>query len=837
MKMSEVDINMLSPMMKEYYKTKSEYMDVLLFYRLGDFYEMFFEDAITASHELELTLTGKNAGLKERVPMCGVPHHAVNVYLEKLIDKGYKVAICEQVEDPKTAKGIVKREVVEIVSKGTLTNTESLDETNYNFIGFITDYNYVYALSYLDLLSGKVYCTFISHDKEKLLSEIVSLSIKEIVVNSNFDNELILNLKKYNIFVSYYDKDTSNINRNKVSCLNDAKLENNTLKLISYITFNQKKEIKHLMDPVIVDSKMYLSLDKECIRNLELVETIRNKDKMYSLLDKTKTSMGSRLLREFVLKPSVQLDEINHRHDLIELFNKEYLIRSELRDYFYQIYDLERLVGKVSINSLNGRDLLQLKSSLGVLPDINLCLESLHLDKLETFTDLYNLLEESIDLDAPITIKEGGIIKEGYNADLDTLKNIRKNGKDYISKFESEERERTGIKNLKVGYNKVFGYYIEVSKGQADNVKEEFGYIRKQTISNSERFITPSLKEKEDMILNAEDKIKELEYSIFLEIKETVSKYISSLQKLSDRIAFLDCMISLSVVSDENHFVRPTISTNHELRVLEAKHPVVMKVIKDEYVSNDIIMDKDTSILMITGPNMSGKSTYMRTLAIIVILNQIGCFVPASTAVLPIFDKIFTRIGASDDLVGGESTFMVEMKESARALKNATINSLILFDELGRGTSTYDGMSLAGSIITYVSKYIKCKTMFSTHYHELTKMSEYMPDIKNVHVSINETESGVVFLHKVLDGAVDKSYGINVAKLAGLPDEVIEGAGKLLETYESTSKTEKKHIKQFELDLETPVKDPLREFLRNINPLEVTPMEALKLLDEMKKIK
>ena len=378
MKMSEVDINMLSPMMKEYYKTKSEYMDVLLFYRLGDFYEMFFEDAITASHELELTLTGKNAGLKERVPMCGVPHHAVNVYLEKLIDKGYKVAICEQVEDPKTAKGIVKREVVEIVSKGTLTNTESLDETNYNFIGFITDYNYVYALSYLDLLSGKVYCTFISHDKEKLLSEIVSLSIKEIVVNSNFDNELILNLKKYNIFVSYYDKDTSNINRNKVSCLNDAKLENNTLKLISYITFNQKKEIKHLMDPVIVDSKMYLSLDKECIRNLELVETIRNKDKMYSLLwflDKTKTSMGSRLLREFVLKPSVQLDEINHRHDLIELFNKEYLIRSELRDYFYQIYDLERLVGKVSINSLNGRDLLQLKSSLGVLPDINLCLE------------------------------------------------------------------------------------------------------------------------------------------------------------------------------------------------------------------------------------------------------------------------------------------------------------------------------------------------------------------------------------------------------------------------------------------------------------------------------
>ncbi len=841
MKMSEVDISMLSPMMKEYYKTKSEYMDVLLFYRLGDFYEMFFEDAITASHELELTLTGKNAGLKERVPMCGVPHHAVNVYLEKLIDKGYKVAICEQVEDPKLAKGIVKREVTEIVSKGTLTNTDCLDENDYNFIASITDYNYIYALSYLDLLSGKVFATFVSKSSDKLISEIVSLGIKEVVVTSDFDNSITKVLKNnYNIYVSIYDKDYSNINRSKVSNLADAKLEDNTLKLISYITFNQKKEINHLMKPVIVNSKDYLSLNRECIRNLELVETIRNKDKMYSLLwflDKTKTSMGSRMLKEFILKPVVSESEINKRHDLIDLFKKEFMSISELRDFLYQIYDLERLVGKVSINTLNGRDLLQLKSSLGVLPDINLILENIGLEKVETFSELYDLLDKSIDLDAPVTIKEGGLIKDGFNKELDELKSIRKNGKDFISKFESEERERTGIKNLKVGYNKVFGYYIEVSKGQKDNIKEEFGYVRKQTISNSERYITNSLKEKEDMILNAEDKIKDMEYNIFLSIKSEVSKYIGNLQKVSDYIAYLDVMQSLTKVSEENNFVRPIINHEHNINIVDAKHPVVMKVIKDDYVSNNIVMDEYTNILMITGPNMSGKSTYMRTLAIIVILNQIGCFVPASSCELPIFDKIFTRIGASDDLVGGESTFMVEMKESAYALKNATENSLILFDELGRGTSTYDGMSLAGSIIEYVNKYLKCKTMFSTHYHELTKMAEYTPSIKNVHVSINETDGKIVFLHKVMDGAVDKSYGINVAKLAGLPDEVIEGAGKLLETYESTSKTEKKHIKQFELDLETPNKDPLREFLRNINPLEVTPMEALKLLDEMKKIK
>ena len=839
MKLSDVNCDELSPMMREYVKTKNEYKDILLFYRLGDFYELFFEDAVTASHELELTLTGKNAGLSEKVPMCGVPHHAVNVYLEKLIDKGFKVAICEQVEDPKTAKGIVKREVIQVVSKGTLTNTESLDERNYNFVGSVSDYKYIYALSYLDLLSGKLFCTYVSYDKDKLISQIVSLGISELVVSSDFDKEILHVLKtSYSVFVSVYEGDFEGLDKSKVSNLNDSKLENNTLNLISYITFNQKKEMSHLMEALYVDSKMYLSLDKECIRNLELVETLRTKDKMYSLLwflDKTKTSMGARLLREYILRPSVNVEEINKRHDLVELLNKEFLLKSELKEYLYEIYDLERLVGKVVISNLNGKDLLQLKNSVKVIPDINLVLEGLGLKPLKTFDALYKLIDDSIDIDAPLTIKEGNVIREGYSSQLDELRSLRKNGKDFISKFESEERERTGIKTLKVGYNKVFGYYIEISKGAAKDISEEFGYVRKQTISNSERFITPLLKEKEDMILNAEDKIKNLEYALFNEIKESVKEFIPDLQEVSKKIAFYDVMQSFSTVSEECNFVRPKINDEHTIRVIEGRHPVVEKVIKDEYVSNDIIMDKDTNILMITGPNMSGKSTYMRELAIIVILNQIGSFVPAQEAMLPIFDKIFTRIGASDDLVGGESTFMVEMKESANALRNATKDSLILFDELGRGTSTYDGMSLAGSIISYISKHLKCKTMFSTHYHELTKMSEINPSIKNVHVSIEETNDSVVFLHKVMEGAVDRSYGINVAKLANLPKEVISEANSLLSMYEGDTK-EKKNVKQFELDLVSDEKDELREFLNNVNPLEVTPMEALRLLDELKRL-
>ena len=840
MERKDVKLEEVSPMMREYLKTKSEYEGIILFYRLGDFYEMFFDDAITASHELELTLTGKQCGLKERVPMCGVPHHAVNIYLEKLIEKGYKVAICEQMEDPKTAKGIVKREVIQIVSAGTLTSTEIVNEKDFNYIASITDYNYLYVLSYADLLSGKVYTTKIEKNNDKLISHIVNLNIKEIVVRDTFDVDLIHKLKSnYNIFISYYDNDE--LYKGKVfENVTDQKLIKNTSLLLNYLTNSLKQDLGHIQQVEVIDSGLFLELDKECIKNLELVETIRNKDRQNSLLgfmDKTKTAMGSRLLKSYIISPSIDKTEIIKRQNLVEKLMTEFLLKSELKEYLYEIYDLERLTGKVVCSNLNARDLLQLKTSIKVIPDINNILETLGEEKIETFNELYLILEDSIKDDVPLTVKDGGIIKEGYDKEVDELRSIKSGGKDFISNFEREEKERTGIKGLKIGYNKVFGYYIEVPKGQISQVKEEFHYDRKQTISNCERYITPLLKEKENLILNAEEKLNTLEYDIFCKIKEEVKRYIPKLQKASAKIAYYDVMQSFATIAEEHNFVKPTINENSTVEIIKGRHPVVESVISTEYIDNDIIMNENTNILIITGPNMSGKSTYMREFGIIAILNQIGSFVPASKCNLPVFDKIFTRIGASDDLVGGESTFMVEMKESAYALENATKNSLILFDELGRGTSTYDGMSLAGSIIDYIATKIRCKTLFSTHYHELTDMENKLPGIHNVHVSIDETNGDITFLHKVMDGAVDKSYGINVAKLANLPHEVIKKANELLKEYESksinTSKT--KIVKQYTLDLEEEKKDELREFIKGINVLNITPLEAINLLDEIKR--
>ena len=840
MERKDVKLEEVSPMMREYLKTKSEYEGIILFYRLGDFYEMFFDDAITASHELELTLTGKQCGLKERVPMCGVPHHAVNIYLEKLIEKGYKVAICEQMEDPKTAKGIVKREVIQIVSAGTLTSTEIVNEKDFNYIASITDYNYLYVLSYADLLSGKVYATKIEKNNDKLISHIVNLNIKEIVVRDTFDVDLIHKLKSnYNIFISYYDNDE--LYKGKVfENVTDQKLIKNTSLLLNYLTNSLKQDLGHIQQVEVIDSGLFLELDKECIKNLELVETIRNKDRQNSLLgfmDKTKTAMGSRLLKSYIISPSIDKTEIIKRQNLVEKLMTEFLLKSELKEYLYEIYDLERLTGKVVCSNLNARDLLQLKTSIKVIPDINNILETLGEEKIETFNELYLILENSIKDDVPLTVKDGGIIKEGYDKEVDELRSIKSGGKDFISNFEREEKERTGIKGLKIGYNKVFGYYIEVPKGQISQVKEEFHYDRKQTISNCERYITPLLKEKENLILNAEEKLNTLEYDIFCKIKEEVKRYIPKLQKASAKIAYYDVMQSFATIAEEHNFVKPTINENSTVEIIKGRHPVVESVISTEYIDNDIIMNENTNILIITGPNMSGKSTYMREFGIIAILNQIGSFVPASKCNLPVFDKIFTRIGASDDLVGGESTFMVEMKESAYALENATKNSLILFDELGRGTSTYDGMSLAGSIIDYIATKIRCKTLFSTHYHELTDMENKLPGIHNVHVSIDETNGDITFLHKVMDGAVDKSYGINVAKLANLPHEVIKKANELLKEYESksinTSKT--KIVKQYTLDLEEEKKDELREFIKGINVLNITPLEAINLLDEIKR--
>ncbi len=837
MERKDVKLEDVSPMMREYLKTKSEYEGIILFYRLGDFYEMFFDDAITASHELELTLTGKQCGLSERVPMCGVPHHALNVYLEKLIEKGYKVAICEQMEDPKTAKGIVKREVIQIVSAGTLTSTEIVNEKDFNYIASVTDYNYIYALSYADLLSGKVYTTFIEKIQDKIISHIVNLNIKEVVVHDNFDVDLIHKLKtNYNIFISYYN-DESIYKKDIFGRVTDSKLINNTSLLLNYLTNSLKQDLSHIQEVEVIDSGLFLELDKECIKNLELVETIRNKDRQNSLLgfmDKTKTAMGSRLLKSYLISPSINKYEILRRQNLTEKLINEFLLKSELKSYLYEIYDLERLTGKVVCSNLNARDLLQLKTSIKVIPDINNILKSLGERELETFDELYNLLESSIKEDVPLTIKEGNIIKDGFNSEIDELRSIKSGGKDFISKFEMEEKERTGIKGLRIGFNKVFGYYIEVPKGQVSQVKPEFQYDRKQTISNCERYITPLLKEKENLILNAEERLNNLEYDVFCNIKEEVKKYISSLQKVSNYIAYYDVIQSFATVAEESNFVKPTINEEGIVEIIGGRHPVVESVIDGEYIDNDVILDGNTNILIITGPNMSGKSTYMREFGIIAILNQIGSYVPASKCNLPIFDKIFTRIGASDDLVGGESTFMVEMKESAYALLNATSNSLILFDELGRGTSTYDGMSLAGAIIDYIATKIKCKTLFSTHYHELTDMENKLPGIHNVHVSIDETDGDITFLHKVMDGPVDKSYGINVAKLANLPISVIDKANELLREYENNDSKPHKKITQFQLDLDTK-SDELRDYIKTINPLEVTPIEALVILDKIKK--
>ena len=841
MERKDINLNDVSPMMREYLKTKSEYEDVILFYRLGDFYEMFFDDAITASHELELTLTGKQAGLDERVPMCGVPHHAVNVYLEKLIEKGYKVAICEQMEDPKTAKGIVKREVIQIVSAGTITNTDMMSEHDFNYIASIQDLEYAYLLSYADLLSGKVYATYLSHEEEKLISYIVNLNIKEIVVEDSFNKSLIHNLKtNYNIFISYFNDKTKYKGKVFDGEYDDRVISNTSL-LLNYLTNSLKQNLSHLQKLEIVDNKMFLELNKECIRNLELVETLRNKERQHSLLgfmDKTKTAMGSRLLKSYIISPSINKDEIEKRQNLTEKLINEFIIKSELRDYLYEIYDLERLTGKVACSSLNARDMLQLKMSLIVLPKINELITKLDLEPLETFEELANLIENSIKEEVPLTLHEGGLIKSGFNKEIDELRDVKTNGKDFISNFEKEEKERTGIKGLKVGFNKVFGYYIEVPKGQVSQVKEEYKYDRKQTLTTAERYITPLLKEKENMILNAEEKLNNLEYEVFCNIKDEIKKYTSSLQSVSNKIAYLDVIASFATIAEENNFIKPIINDNHEIEIIEGRHPVVESVIEKEYIANDVILDKNTDILIITGPNMSGKSTYMRQLGIIAILNQIGSFVPAKKCSIPIFDKIFTRIGASDDLVGGESTFMVEMKESAYALKNATVNSLILFDELGRGTSTYDGMSLAESIIRYISQNIKCKTLFSTHYHELTSLEEKVSGIKNVHVTISEEGGDITFLHKVLDGAVDKSYGINVARLANLPDSVINEANELLEIYENRETSKSKKVKQLELDFTHQNNDnnELIDFIKKINLYETTPIEAMNILDKIKKM-
>ena len=839
MKRSEVDIEKLSPMMKQYLEIKKDYENELLFYRVGDFYELFFEDGEIASRVLELTLTGKNAGLEERVPMCGVPFHAVKPYIEKLVSQGYRVAICDQLEDPKGAKGMVQRGVTQVISKGTVVDLELLNEHDNHYIASVLDYSYLYVISYADISTGNIYVSLLPHQKEKLISTILNLGILEIVLKSKEDLEFFLSLKgTYGLEVSFSSEELEEQYETIYEDILEEHMIHSLKHLLYYLVVKELKDLSHMQKAQIIIPDDYLEMDVHTVRNLELIETLRLKERTYSLLwliDKTKTSMGSRKLKDWLMNPLKNKELIEERYQKIETLNNEFILKDELRNSLYQIYDMERLCGKIACGSLNARDLLQLKVSLKELPKIKDVIDKLGFSlPLKTHQEIYELLERAIYENPPVTLKEGYLIKEGYNAELDELKEIRSGGKDFIAGIENKLKEETGIKNLKVGFNKVFGYFIEISKGQIANVSENFHWERRQTLTNCERFISPELKEKEALILNAEEKIIDLEYELFCEIRETLKKELLSLKNTASLIAEIDALASLAVCAEEYHFVRPTLNEEHQIEIKDGRHPVIEKVSNFEYVANDCVMDNSIHTLLITGPNMSGKSTYMRQLAIIIILAQMGSFVPASKANLPIIDKIFTRIGASDDLVSGESTFMVEMKEAKNAICHATENSLILFDELGRGTATYDGMSLAAAILEYVSVKIGAKTLFSTHYHELTTMEAKIPFIKNVHVSAIEENGKLTFLHKIKNGAVDKSYGIHVAKIAGLPDEVILKAQSLLDDFEKKKTKEKKEEQiQFVMDFEETKEDELRTKLKEIDPLRLTPIEALNILYEL----
>lgn len=843
MKRSEVDRSKLSPMMQQYMEIKDKYEDSIIFFRLGDFYEMFFEDAILASRVLELALTGKQAGLDERVPMCGIPHHAYVSYVDALIDKGYKVAICEQLEDPKEVKGMVKRDVIQIVTKGTRLDA-NIDSKSNNFIANIYDFSYCFGVSYADISTGEVYATLIDGEDEKVIKEVSRNGFREVIVNDSINREIIETLRtNYGVLVTITKEELNDKNYEYIyEDIDDVRLVKTLKHLLSYIVETKKGDLHHLQKCKVVKSSEFLEFDINTKKNLELVETIRNRERQYSLLwflDKNKTAMGSRFLKHNIENPLTNRALIERRYDYVAKLSTEFILRDDLIKALGNVYDLERIVGRITYGNLNAKDLLQLKNSLKVLPDIKKILEEIGYDKeIDVLDEVYQLLEKTILEDAPFTLHEGHLIKSGYNSELDELKNISSGSKDFILEMEKEERERTGIKNLKVGFNKVFGYYIEVSKGQCHLIKEEYGYDRKQTLANCERFITPLLKEKENIILGAEEKIINLEYKIFMDIREVVKRYIHRLQDIAKVISEIDMLQAFSVCCDNYKLVRPTITDERVIKMIECRHPVVEQVMRDKYIPNDIIMDKTTDILLITGPNMAGKSTYMRQCAITIIMAQIGCFVPCKSCVIPIFDKIFTRIGASDDLVSGESTFMVEMKEANYAISEATENSLILFDELGRGTATYDGMSLAQAILEYIHNNIKAKTLFSTHYHELTALEKDLKRLKNVHVSATLENGSITFLHKVKPGAVDKSYGIHVASLAKLPKSLIERADEILGVYEAKNVKSDKYMQTslFELtESEEKPQDEIVQKIKNINPLEMSPMEALSFLYDLSK--
>lgn len=867
----------LTPMMKQYLETKKEYPDCILFYRLGDFYEMFFEDALTASKELEITLTGKNCGLEERAPMCGIPYHAVDGYLNKLVSKGYKVAICEQMEDPRLAKGLVKREVTRIVTPGTNLNVQGIDEGRNNFIMSIAYFQGKTGISIADVTTGDYYLTEVD-DNKKLLDEINKYSPSEIICNDAFlmsgidieDLKDRLHIAVYSLETHFFDEERcrkSLLKHFHVTTLQGMGIEDFPSGLIAagslmlYLTDTQKTSLDHFTHLYPYLTSRYMLLDSSTRRNLELTETLREKQKRGSLLwvlDKTKTAMGARSLRQLIEQPLIDKEQIERRLDGVEALSKETISRDEIREYLNPIYDLERLLGKVSYKTANPRDLIAFRNSLQMLPHIKTLLGDFHAEllvqireEMDDLSDICTLIENAIEDEPPIAIKEGGIIRDGFDETIDTLRSAKTEGKDWLAKLEESDRERTGIKNLRIRYNKVFGYYYEVTNSYKDMVPED--YIRKQTLANAERYTNARLKELEDTILNAEDKLFALEYDLFCRIRDAIAGEMERIQKTAKAIAKLDVLAALSFVAERNHFTRPAINVKGIIDIKGGRHPVVEQMLSgDMFISNDTYLDNHKyCVSIITGPNMAGKSTYMRQVALIVLMAQIGSFVPASGANIGLVDRIFTRVGASDDLASGQSTFMVEMNEVANILRNATADSLLILDEIGRGTSTFDGLSIAWAVIEHISnkKLLGAKTLFATHYHELTELEGKMSNVNNYCIAVKEKGDDIVFLRKIIKGGADKSYGIQVAKLAGVPDMVTDRAKEIvaqlcdndiLEKVQSIAveqkETKHKAITYDEVDLsqmslfDTVTDEDVLQELKDIDVSNLTPLDALNTL-------
>ena len=837
-----------TPMIRQFLEIKENYQDAFLFFRLGDFYEMFFADAELAAKELEITLTGRDSG-KTRIPMCGVPHHAADGYIDKLIAKGYKVAICEQIDDPKTAKGMVRRAVTNVITPGTVTRGNALSEKENNYLIAIETTSVGFALVYADLSTGEAYATLI--DKSELVSKLIMLDGKELVVASDFNQEQLSNLLSIShLILSFEDHAVMPTEfEHLAKQILDRDLYTAAARLVNYIAKTQESSLLALQEISLSSTDDYMKLDHNSRTNLELTQTSRKKTRKGSLLwllDATQTAMGSRLLKRWILNPLTNIDEINKRLSHVEAFKGNLMNLEEFRRQIDSVYDLERLIGRVASATANGRDLLQLSISLSKLPKIEESLRAISSDMYEekTFIDVSEvamLIHEAIVEEVGSGIREGGIIKDGYNEQLDEYRYIMKNGKDWILELERKERERSGIKSLKIKYNKVFGYHIEISAANLQLVSDELGYIRKQTLANCERYITTELKEKEDIILNANDRAVELEYQLFIKLRENLQNYVLPVQQNAASIAYFDVLQSFAHVATEYDYSRPSLVPSRSLDITDGRHPVIERVLGDvPYVPNSCVMSEDLAIFLITGPNMSGKSTYMRQIALISVMAQIGSFVPATKATLPIFDQIFTRIGAGDDLTSGHSTFMVEMMETNYALQNATEASLILLDEIGRGTATYDGMALAQGIIEYIHEFIGGKTLFATHYHELTDLDQTLTGLQNLHVRAKEHNGSLIFMHKVSPGAIDKSYGVHVARIAEIPSEITDRAKELLLKFEAPNVHLAKTCRDSNENVQVTATHQVSKYentinkLKNINVNELSPIQALITLSELK---